>query len=432
MAARRRVREMKLLLSATGLLAALLLLGCGGSASVKSTGTPATRTPRSGTPTSESTRAATKAAKTPVAVPSKPADLSGYAAAISAYLTDAGPSVLEGECLKSLFQSWGMSSDAASLSCIVGNTDADPDDEVAVLLADKGADTSRWQIVVFDSPEGIFKAAYQSTPVEVPGGDMSEWQSKLLAAGDLNNDGKGEVAYSENVCGASTCTVTVYVLTGTSSGYVSVAGEGLSMPTATVSMEHKEAEGRTEVWLHGGEIGSVGAGPQRTRTDVYAWDGTACSLKQTTLDPTDILYLKVTEADTLFAAGHYDEALSVYQQALNDPNLQTWKQQSEMVAPERPELYAYTLFRVGLSSFGVSGPNPQGVAYIQQAVDKYAGYIHGDMAGAFLTSYLANNNVSQACAAVESFIADNLNLLEAFWDYGYSNPTFNADAVCPF
>jgi hypothetical protein len=40
--------------------------------------------------------------------------------------------------------------------------------------------------------------------------------------------------------------------------------------------------------------------------------------------------------------------------------------------------------------------------------------------------------VSQACAAVKSFIADNLSLLQAFWDYGYSNPTFNADAVCPF
>jgi len=42
-----------------------------------------------------------------------------------------------------------------------------------------------------------------------------------------------------------------------------------------------------------------------------------------------------------------------------------------------------------------------------------------------------HQRVSLACAAVDAFIAENLSLFEAFREYGYSNPTFNPDAVCP-
>ncbi len=423
---------MKSALFLPGLLAVLLLLGCGGRSDFDfdaATATPAgTHTAHPKTPTAHATATA---ARTPAAIPPKPADPSGYASAVSAYLNEAGDSVAEGDCLKSLFQDWGMPWDAESPPSIVGNTDADAESEVAVMLSDISADRSRWQIVVFDSPEGVFKVAYQSEPVEVPGGDMPEWRPQLLAAVDINKDGKGEVVYVENVCGAHTCSLTVRILTGTASGYVSLAGDEVTMATATVALEDKDGDGRLEVVLHGGEIGSVGAGPQRTRTDVYAWDGAAYTLSQTVFDPTDILYLRVTEADALFATGTYDEALAVYEQALNDPSLKTWKEQVDMVAPERTELYAYILFRMGLTSFA-TGDDAQGLAYVQQTVDEYAGNLHGDLAGAFLSSYQADGNLSVACAAVDAFVADNLNLLTAFWEYGYANPTFNPDAVCPF
>jgi len=416
------------------IIATLLLVGCGGgSGFVESKDTPAkTRTSRSKTPTTATVHATSTPARTPAHIPSKPSNASGYAAAIASYLNDAGDSALEDDCLKSLFEKWDMPWGADSPSCIVGNTDADAEKEVAVLLSDVSSDLSVWQIVVFDSPEGVFKVAYQSEPVEVPGGDMPEWRPRLLAAGDVNKDGKGEVVYAENVCGAHTCSITVRILTGAASGYVSLAGDEVTMATATVSLEDQDGDGPLEILLHGGEIGSVGAGLQRTRTDVYAWDGSAYTLRGTVLDPTDILYLRVTEADALFMAGMYDKALAVFQEALNDPTLRTWKEPSMMVAPEREELHAYILFLMGLSSFGVSGPNQQGVDYIQQAVDEYGGYLHGDMAAAFLASFLPDENVSAACAAVEGFVTDNLNLFEAFWDYGYANPTFSADTVCPF
>ena len=265
---------MKTLLFLPVLIAALLLLACGGgSGFVASKATPAgTSAPHSKTPATTATARATSAAEhTPAPIPPKPADLSGYASAVTSYLNDAGASALESDCLKSLFQKWNIPWDAEHPPCIAGNTDADAADEVAVMLSDISAELSRRQIVVFDAPEGVFKVAYQSKSVEVPGGDMPEWRPQLLAAADINHDGKGELVYLENVCGAHTCSVTVRILTGAASGYVSLAGDEVTMATATIALEDKDGDGRLEVVLQGGEIGSVGAGPQRTRTEVYAW-----------------------------------------------------------------------------------------------------------------------------------------------------------------
>jgi hypothetical protein len=52
--------------------------------------------------------------------------------------------------------------------------------------------------------------------------------------------------------------------------------------------------------------------------------------------------------------------------------------------------------------------------------------------GPYIRRPRPDGDLSLARVAVDALIADNLNLLTAFWDYGYSNPDFNADAVCPF
>jgi hypothetical protein len=414
---------------------AALLAGCGGGKSPEAT------------PTAKVTHTATAKTRTPAAspsptaIPSKPAAFEDYTDTIAAYLSAAGDSALGESCLKGLFDAWQLPSPGGDTwFCLASDADGDSDKEVAVVLGDdSGATTDpmAWQIVVFDKQDGAYQVAFES-PLErtdpyTPG------RPALLALADINNDGNTELVYTDTQCGAHTCTTTAHILSSSPTGYVSISGEGFSMPTADVSLGDTDGDGVMELIMHGGVIGSVGAGPQRARTEIYAWPGNAYSLaepayglKETILDPTDILYLRVTEADALFNTGLYDQALAVYQQALNDPTLKTWKDPAEMVAPERPELDAYILFRMGLSSFGMSGPNAQGTAYIQQAAADYAGNLHGDLANAFLTSFLAKNDVSLACAAAQGFIASNLNLFQAFWDYGYGNPSFDAAAVCPF
>ena len=42
------------------------------------------------------------------------------------------------------------------------------------------------------------------------------------------------------------------------------------------------------------------------------------------------------------------------------------------------------------------------------------------------------SSIGIGCAAVRDDIAANLAEYQAFWDFGYGNPPFDADAICPF
>jgi tetratricopeptide (TPR) repeat protein len=418
-------------------IVAALLTGCGGGDSPEPTTTARATSSTAKTRTPAASPKAVTPTPRPAAIPPKPATFDKYAETIAAYLSAAGDAALGESCLKDLFDAWQLPAPGGGTeACLKADIDGDPNKEVAVLLGDSSQATADpmasiiWQVVVLDMQDGAYEVAFASTPMMADA--ITPAKPALLALDDINKDGSGELVYTETQCGAHTCTVTVHILRAGPSGYVSVSGEGFSMATADVSLEDRDGDGVLELVMSGGTIGSVGAGPQRERTEVYAWDGTAYGLTETTLAPTNILYLRATEADALFSAGLYDQALAVYQEALSDPTLQTWKQPEEMVAPERIELNAYILFRMGLSSIGASGPNDQALGYVQQAVAEYGGNLHGDLANAFLTSYLAKNDVSLACAAAEGFIASHLSLFEAFWDCGYANPIFNAEAVCPF
>jgi hypothetical protein len=68
---------------------------------------------------------------------------------------------------------------------------------------------------------------------------------------------------------------------------------------------------------------------------------------------------------------------------------------------------------------------------VRAATGRWSWYEVRDLAGAFSPA-TSDGELSPACAAVDAFIAENLSLFEAFREYGYSNPTFNPDAVCPF
>ena len=82
-------------------------------------------------------------------------------------------------------------------------------------------------------------------------------------------------------------------------GYVSIAPpDGITMPFAHAKFQPGAGDTQ-ELLLSGGAQGSVGAGPQRTRTETWAWNGAAYALKSTQLDEATYLYHAVKDADTL-------------------------------------------------------------------------------------------------------------------------------------
>jgi hypothetical protein len=389
------------------LACAITLTACDSSTRIASVTTPA-----GGPPTAPAAAAAPTAA--PVPVSDKPASFSEYAPAIAAYLT-ANPA-------------------AAGDNCLAANTDEDPELEVVAVLTTKlqtptASTDTQFEIVVFDPTPGGFKVAYESEPSDVVPPGTTLPVAPLLAAGDLNKDGGGELAYTTGSCGASTCVETVHILKGTASGYITLTPpDGITMPYAEAKFEDTDGDGTKELLLTGGTQGSAGAGPQRTRTETWAWNGSAYALRTTRLDKATFLYHAVKDADSLFAAANYAEAEAAYVAVVGDQSLKVWSEEKH----ERNELESYSLFRAGLAHLLGGGDAATANGYFDRARGYHPQTLHDQLAGSFKAGYAAKGSVSIGCAAVRDDIAANLAEYQAFWDFGYGNPPFDADAICPF
>ncbi len=369
----------------------------------------------------------------PVSVPPKPASFSDYAPVIAAYLT-ADPAAAGDTCLADLIAAWKMPLVIAAAGCIAANTDEDLESEVVAVLTTKlttpsATTDTQFTIVVFGPSPNGFKVAYESGPNDVVPPGTTQPIKPLLAAGDLNKDGGGELAFLTASCGASTCIQTVHILKGTAAGYVSIAPpDGISMPFADAKFEDVEDDGAKELLLHGGAQGSAGAGPQRTRTETWAWNGAAYALRSTQQDKATYLYHAVKDADALFTAAKYGDAEAAYAAVVGDSSLLAWMEEKH----ERNELQSYSLFRAGLALLLAGGDTAKANAYFDRARSYQPQTLHDQLAGSFKAGYAAKGSVSVGCAAVRDDIAANLAEYQAFWDFGYANPPFDADTICPF
>ena len=369
----------------------------------------------------------------PVPLPAKPASFSDYATTIAAYLT-ANPAAAGGACLTDLIAAWKMPLVTAADGCIAANTDEDPANEVVAVLTTKlttptATTDTQFTIVVFDPSPSGFKVAFESDPNDVVPPGTTQAIKPLLAAGDLNKDGGGEFAYITASCGASTCFETVHILKGTAAAYVSIAPpDGITMPFADAKFEDTNGDGAKELLLHGGAQGSVGAGPQRTRTETWAWNGAAYALKSTQQDKATYLYHAVKDADALFAAAKYSDAETAYAAVVGDASLLVWMEEKH----ERNELESYSLFRAGLAVLLAGGDTAKANSYFDRARSYHPQTLHDQLAGSFKAGYGAKGSVSVGCAAVRDDVAANLAEYQAFWDFGYANQPFDVDAICPF
>jgi hypothetical protein len=373
----------------------------------------------------------------------RPVDFDDYPQAIADYLT-AHPDEAQGlACLYKLYEAWGMPYFSGERSCRAGNTDTDPDDEVAVVLVDRLADDVAlvtYRLAVIDPAHGGYEVAYASPLWELIVSDyaISRLGNVILAMEDLNADGVGELAYGAQWCGAHTCGINVKIVSGATHGYVALTptsidpySDGYRMATPVrVEFTDEDGDGVKELVLRGGEFGSVGAGPQRERTETYAWDGSMYVLRSRVVDTPSLRYHAVIDADQVFREGDYGKAEEMYRLAATSTDPEpTWSPSGFKQEPS--ELAAYALFRAALSAL-LAGRDGDVVSSHLAGARSFDGTLHPRLAAAFEDAYRAKRDVSEACTAVNDLVDANLLAYQEFWYYGYANPTFDPAAMCPF
>ncbi|MEZ4517122.1 MAG: hypothetical protein R3C44_09900 [Chloroflexota bacterium] len=261
----------------------------------------------------------------------------------------------------------------------------------------------------------------------------------IVAMGDMTGDGLPELVTDAEVCGAHTCYGNFRVVGFAGDIFADLvshepvgegdAGTTIVLSTPDTRLVDIDQDGTMDLLVHGGTIGSVGAGIVRPRTEIWSWDGTAVTLADTQLDPTEYRHHVLYEANDLMAGGNFDEALLLYEAAINDGSLRT-----EPFAAGEEETYAaisqFAAFRLILLDV-IRGDNERAagrLAWLQEAYPDSA----ATQGAATVVDALAEwPGMEVVCGQVEAALAERENPTGPLVDMGYGNPSLTAADFCP-
>jgi hypothetical protein len=370
-------------------------------------------------------------------LPDKPADFGDLPAAIAQYLSEGGGSA---DCLQALFEAWQMPADGTT-PCAAADLDGDGQDEYAVRIAREAEAPASPQglegtVVVFDEDGGAYAAVFRLEDLQdallLPMTEGLLSDPAILAAKDVNGDGRAEAALTSTQCGAHTCSVTLCLVASSAGSYASLiespAGSScIGAPSAEdqVRFEDADGDGVSDLLFREGLTGSVGAGPQRESLHTYRWNGERYALAGTEYESSNLRYFKARDADDALAGGDYEAAIKLYREAANSPDL------VEAEFGEPTELRSYARFRIGLA-LAQKGDSAATLTALDEAIAAEPDALHSQLAARFRQGYAKVKHVSPGCAAARDFVQANLAAFAALWDYGYANPEFDPDALCPF
>ena len=136
-------------------------------------------------------------------------------------------------------------------------------DDLAVVIINPQSDAAapETDLLIFVSDGERYTLAYRA---------RAAGQVRILAAEDINADGLPDIAWVDTTCGASTCFDTVNVRSWDGSTWADWTEKTITMAYAEVALDDlRDMAAGQEIQLVGGVYGSVGAGPQRGRTEIW-------------------------------------------------------------------------------------------------------------------------------------------------------------------
>ncbi|MBI2765861.1 MAG: hypothetical protein HYX53_08120 [Chloroflexi bacterium] len=295
-------------------------------------------------------------------------------------------------------------------------------------------------LVPLDSPAGrsaapaavLVRRAATSALERFPrigGADAGDLGRSLFAADERTGDQQDELSYLATTCGASGCTSRVEVQSwdGTAWRDVGPGDAGVdNIDRATIVGKGVD----TRITLHGGLLGSAGAGPTRAVTTTYGWDVSRYRAISTVPDKPVYLFHGIQDADRRFAALDFVGAATAYRAAIADPTLADWQQEMGK-GNGRRRLTAYALFRIAVAT-AASGADP-GPA-IDAAITGAQEPVFVNATVAFRKGFQERDGVHGGCIEATLYLTGPgiAEYLREVFDYGYANlPQKTARDLCP-
>lgn len=293
-------------------------------------------------------------------------------------------------------------------------------------------------------PEDYFREGTEADPIPLSQ-DFLLSAPRVMAMQDYTGDRAPELLLQRQMCGAHTCTQS-YTILGYRNGAVrslitqapSLETDGMSvvMPYSEVEPATDETgDGRPDLLLYGGTIGSAGAGIQRPRTEIWAWDGRAITLKDIQWDPSDYRFHVLYEANYRMAQGDRDRATDLYRQVIEDDDLNDdlWWNTTGSVYDSSRQFAAFRLMVLEM----MEGDRNDAEDWQRWLRRRYPNAPITEAARQMNELWRNQASLNTACNAAYNYLAalDDPDTADGptgpLRDMGYGNPQLTGADVCP-
>lgn len=357
-------------------------------------------------------------------------------AALEGWLTNAWLSGADPAAVHAALQASGWQSEASQLQTADLNGDQQAEWIVALHDPSIPADVfgrvgNLWLV----NGDGTIYRFYETIGNDIFESNMPA----IVGLADMTGDGLAELVTDQHTCGAHTCYGNYQVLSYREGSIQSLVSrppltEGDATNTISISypdvrFEDATQDGLPDFLVHGGSIGSVGAGIVRTYTEVWSWDGAAVTLADTMLDPTTYRHHVLYEANDLLAGGDLAQALQLYEAAINDGSLTT-PLFGLSEAETKGAIEQFAAFRLILIDL-LQNDSARAAGRLAWLESNYPGSAAAQGAATLVNNWSDAEGQAALCAQIESTLAAQPNPTGALADLGYGNPSLTAEDFCP-
>lgn len=361
------------------------------------------------------------------APPARPEDFFDYNVVIGRYLSAGGSSTV----LEATLRNWGAITDLGGV--VQADTDITGDGVLEVIVTlynpaiyNAEALLNAGQLLVYGCDSGGYRLLYatQASPrLALP---------VLLRVGDMNADVKNELVYYTETCSTTSCYKEAKILTWNAIvGVFEEVNTGQIIAiNGRIGIADLDGDGVLELSAQITPPSTVTAGPARSVTDIWDWNGVDYLLAvREEQEGARYRIHAVYDADDLLRAGEWRPAILAYDALRRDTTLLAWT-----VPNEYETLRAFAAFRIMITYALMRNGRAEDWFNVLQSENPSGspGQGFAQMGQAFMDNYRATNDARAACAQAISAGASAPNVLTALNGYGYGNRSYMLSDLCPF
>jgi len=358
--------------------------------------------------------------------PAAPATYNLYGTAINQFLSAGGTIA----ALNALLTEWGAVDETAGLVSDAYDLTGDGVYEALIILADPfnaGIAPRPGQLMVFGCHQEDYRLLYASE--YGPGFGIPT----LLYVGDMNANGGPEMVYSQQRCESGSCVQAAQVLSWSApnDGFIALNVDTVGSADGRFSIADLDDDRVQEIMIQGGGISSaMSAGPPRSSTTVWDWNGLNYVRALTRLDPPLYRIHVIHDADRALESGDGEEAIRLYREALDNPRLGTWQ-----VPDEQFMLRGYAQFKLVVAYAYLEDDLAALDAHSALMAEHTPGlpsHVYALVGDAFWAAYQSTHNLHTACVAAATAASQNPQAVLFLNSYGPANRAYQVPDICTF